>query len=104
MNITKKCELCDTVLEFEDGGHRLVFKAHDEAFCRGATQLRIRALERALEQSAQNCGLTEARYRAALHRNDIETRILRDALARAAQSPVNDEDLRDLEWTLENLD
>lgn len=105
MNITKKCDLCDTALEFEDGGRRLVFKAHDEAFCRGSALFRIRTLERAMAQAAEDRGIAEMRLRAALHRNDIEARILRDTAARALRMPAGDvAELRDIEWTLEHLD
>jgi iron-sulfur cluster repair protein YtfE (RIC family) len=85
MNVTKKCDLCDTALEFEDDGLRLVFKAHDDAFCRGATGLRVKTLERALQQSAQDCGEMKARLSWTLHRHDAETRVLRDAVAHALE-------------------
>lgn len=49
MTITKRCKHCDTVLEWSnltpDGGTVLHgFTAHDDAFCRGATQQRVQDL------------------------------------------------------------
>jgi hypothetical protein len=85
MNVTKKCDLCDTALEFESDGRRLVFKAHDDAFCRGATKFRLKTMERALQQSAQDRCETETRLSWTLHRHDAETRVLRDAVTHALE-------------------
>lgn len=48
MTPTKRCELCDTVLEFEQDGQRLVFTAHTPELCRAATKQRIADLQQAL--------------------------------------------------------
>lgn len=47
-SIVKKCPHCDTALEFESAGQRVVFTAHDEKFCHLATRERVHMLERAL--------------------------------------------------------
>lgn len=49
----RRCELCDTTLEleYEAGGKRVTFTAHDAAFCRAATLDRLRVMQRALAES-----------------------------------------------------
>lgn len=45
---TKRCDLCDTVLEFEADGQRFAFTAHTPELCRAGTIERIRHLQQAL--------------------------------------------------------
>lgn len=45
---TKRCDLCDTALEFEQAGQRLVFE-HTPELCRAATKQRIADLQQALK-------------------------------------------------------
>ena len=47
-SITKRCEHCDTALEFESAGKRVRFTAHDDAFCHAATRERVRTLGQVL--------------------------------------------------------
>lgn len=44
MTPTKRCDLCDTVLEFEQDGVLLAFTAHTPELCRLATKQRIEIL------------------------------------------------------------
>lgn len=47
--VTKRCPHCDTALEFQPiTGGRVVFTAHDDAFCHLATRERVRMLEQVL--------------------------------------------------------
>jgi hypothetical protein len=47
--VTKRCPHCDTALEFEPiTGGRVVFTAHDDAFCHLATRERVRMLQQVL--------------------------------------------------------
>lgn len=46
---TKRCPHCDTALEFESGGQRLAFTAHDEKFCTLVTRDRVRFLMQAMQ-------------------------------------------------------
>ncbi len=49
MTPTKRCDLCDAVLEFEQDGVRLALTAHTPELCRLATKQRIAELEQALK-------------------------------------------------------
>jgi len=104
MDPTTKCELCDTPIEYQADGVRYTFKAHDDAFCRGATKLRIRALTRAAEGSAEAAATAEARLQAALRRADVESGILGDALARAMLLMDRGDEHRELERLVERFD
>lgn len=46
--VTKRCPHCDTALEFISCGQRIVFTAHDDEFCNGATRHRVKLLEHVL--------------------------------------------------------
>lgn len=57
----KRCDLCDTVLEFEQGGVRLAFTAHTPELCRLATKQRIAELEQELKAKDESW-LTATRF------------------------------------------
>lgn len=80
MNITKRCDLCETALEYEHDGQRLAFTAHDAAFCADLTRARIRRFGRALEQAARDRAETEASLRRRLYQQDVEIGLLRDCI------------------------
>jgi len=45
---TKECDLCGTMLEFEQDGQRFAFTAHTPELCRAETKRRIADLKQAL--------------------------------------------------------
>lgn len=49
MSPTKRCPHCDTALEFESGGQRLAFTAHDEKFYTLVTRDRVQFLKQAMQ-------------------------------------------------------
>lgn len=64
MTVTKRCPYCDTTLEFESGGKRFTFKAHDEAFCVIGTRGRVKMLEQVIVRQRE----TFEHYITAAHR------------------------------------
>jgi spore germination protein YaaH len=62
VNVTRRCDLCNTVLEFTEGNKSFAFNAHRADFCRAATLDRIRGLERAIEGVHENYRHAVARY------------------------------------------
>lgn len=89
MTPAKKCDLCDTVLEFEQDGQRLVFTAHDAAFCALATKDRIRMLTQALEGAARDRAEAEGSLRRKLYRQDVEIELLRELVDEAADTETD---------------
>lgn len=54
MTPIKRCDLCGTVLEFEQDGVRLAFNAHTPELCSLATKQRISELEQALKDKDES--------------------------------------------------
>jgi hypothetical protein len=86
MNIEKRCELCDTVLEFEHNGTRLAFTAHDAAFCAGSVRARVQSLTDTLTQAARDRAEVEASLRRRIFRLEVEVEVLRDMVHEAANA------------------
>lgn len=85
MSPTKKCEFCDTILEFESDGRRMIFAAHDASSCQLAARERLRMMERLFRQAAENRAEVESSLRRRLHRQDIEIDLLRETVYEAAR-------------------
>ncbi len=73
MTVTKECELCGTMLEFEQDGRRFAFTAHTPELCRAGTKQRIADLKQALLDQQQ---LFERKLRQCVREAD---RVLADA-------------------------